>query len=297
MDSSFARRAAPLALIALFFVAAPAFAERRDVPTAGKEQEAREHYKQGMLHFDLGEVDLAIQEFRQAYAISAAPGLLFNIAQAYRVKKDYEQALHFYRTYLRLQPKAPNRVDVEARVAEMEKMVKDQEQLAKERPIGVIPPGARVANESPPAPGARVVNPTIEGTPQGDGTPEPAVVAPLKPAVVVAAPPRPRFLATTRGKVTIALAAVGAVSLITAAALGGVALSTRNDYRSGCDRGACDDGKYDRARGLAIGTDVLIGVGAASAIGALVLGLTTRASLQRGVYAGASGGGLVWGSF
>ena len=52
-------------------------------------------------------------EFKLAYARSQAPGLLFNLAQASRLNKDYEQALHFYRTYLRVRPDAPNRDDVE----------------------------------------------------------------------------------------------------------------------------------------------------------------------------------------
>src|SRR6478735_7554353 len=81
-----------------------AHAQRRgSTEQSAKDKTAREHYNQGILHYDLGEIDQAIAEFKQAYAISAAPGLLFNIAQAFRYKKDYEQALHFYRTYLRLQ--------------------------------------------------------------------------------------------------------------------------------------------------------------------------------------------------
>jgi tetratricopeptide (TPR) repeat protein len=246
-------------------------ADRRvDPEAAAKEKEAREHYIQGMRHFDLGEVDEAVKEYRAAYQNSAAPGLLFNIAQAYRTKKDYENALQFYKNYLRLQPRAPNRADVEARVVEMEKMVAEQAQMEKERPHGVIPP-----------------------TRDGEETPEahPAVAVPT-PSVAVA-PPAPRFLSTTGGRATVALAALTGVSALTAAVLGGVALSARNDYRSGCGRGLCDDALYDRAHQLAIGSDVLWGITAASAVAALTVGLLTRSSLaKKGVYArGASLGG------
>src|SRR5262245_53746378 len=120
-----------------------AHAQRRgpSAEQAAKDKAAREHYNQGILHYDLGEIDQAIAEFKQAYAISAAPGLLFNIAQAYRYKKDYEQALHFYRTFLRLQPKASNRDEVEERVTELEKLVEESQKAQNGRPHGIIPPG------------------------------------------------------------------------------------------------------------------------------------------------------------
>jgi tetratricopeptide (TPR) repeat protein len=270
VDRSIGFRAARVLLVCSLSLAAPAIshADRRvDPEAAAKDREAREHYTQGMRHFDLGEVDDAIKEFRAAYQISAAPGLLFNIAQAYRTKKDYENALQFYKNYLRLQPRAPNRVDVEARVAEMEKLVEQQAQMEKERPHGVIPPNQEAVEtpEAPPAP------------------------APAPATPVVAARPAPRFLSTTGGRASVALAALTGLTAITAAALGGVALSARNDYHSGCDRGVCDDAVYDRAHRLAIGSDVLWGLTAASAVAALTVGLLTRSSLHKGVYARAAG--------
>ena len=90
---------------------------------ASAEDEARELYKKGMTHYELGEFDPAIDEFKRAYALTSAPGLLFNLAQVYRMKKDPEQAVYFYRTYLRLVPNAPNRADVEALLAENQALV------------------------------------------------------------------------------------------------------------------------------------------------------------------------------
>src|SRR5690242_7489154 len=85
-----------------------------------KRAEAKTLYEQGLSHYNLGEFDQAIAAFRKSYELTQAPGLLFNIAQAFRLKKDYEQASYFYTTYLRLQPDAANRTDVEARLAEMQ---------------------------------------------------------------------------------------------------------------------------------------------------------------------------------
>src|SRR3954467_9380238 len=69
---------------------------------------ARDHYERGLGKYNLAEFDAAIAEFKQSYELSKAPRLLFNIAQAYRLKKDYESALYFYSTYLRAEPSPPN---------------------------------------------------------------------------------------------------------------------------------------------------------------------------------------------
>src|SRR4029079_11921655 len=79
-------------------------------------------------------------EFRAAYAISSAPGLLFNIAQSFRLKKDYEQATYFYQTYLRLKPDAPTRQDVEDRLKEMEAAIEEQKKMQTKPPIGTVNP-------------------------------------------------------------------------------------------------------------------------------------------------------------
>jgi tetratricopeptide (TPR) repeat protein len=117
-----------LAVVAVALVACAATAH-----TAGAAEalpEAREHYDRGMAHYELGEFAAAVDEFKLAYALSQAPGLLFNLAQASRLNKDYEQALHFYRTYLRVRPDAPNRDDVEKRILELEPVVQLQQKAA-----------------------------------------------------------------------------------------------------------------------------------------------------------------------
>ena len=103
---------------------APAFASRTALaaePTAAPTTPppaaadlAREHYERGLAKYNLAEFDAAIVEFKQSYELSKAPRLLFNIAQAYRLKKDYASALYFYNTYLRADPNPPNLDDVEA---------------------------------------------------------------------------------------------------------------------------------------------------------------------------------------
>jgi tetratricopeptide (TPR) repeat protein len=132
--------------LALMLVATTtnALAQPAPPPPAGdadaKKAEAKALYEKGLSHYNLGEFDLAIEAFRKAYAISQAPGLLFNIAQSFRLKKDYEQATYFYTTYLRLKPDAPNRADVEARLKEMEEAIEEQKKQATKPPIGTVNP-------------------------------------------------------------------------------------------------------------------------------------------------------------
>src|SRR5690349_20982987 len=64
-------------------------------------REARAHFEIGLRHYNLGEFDRAIVEFKLAYRRSEAPGLLFNIAQAHRARGDARSALHFYAAFLR----------------------------------------------------------------------------------------------------------------------------------------------------------------------------------------------------
>ncbi|MFH0899036.1 MAG: SBBP repeat-containing protein, partial [Pseudomonadota bacterium] len=88
-----------------------------------QEQLAREHYQAGIIKYDLGQFDAAISEFQKAFELSNAPRLLFNIAQAYRLKNDYARARFFYKSYLRRQPDAANRQDVEARLQEIDEIL------------------------------------------------------------------------------------------------------------------------------------------------------------------------------
>jgi tetratricopeptide (TPR) repeat protein len=118
-------RPAPRLLLAALLaagVAAPRAvrADSAPLPRADASQVAREHYDRGTVRYTLGDFDGAITEFKLAYEASRAPALLYNLAQAHRLKKDPERAVYFYRTYLRELPDAPNRVDAEARIAELE---------------------------------------------------------------------------------------------------------------------------------------------------------------------------------
>ena len=141
-----------LVLAALLSASITAAAQPSPPPTADQDQkraQAKALYEQGLSYYNLGEFDQAIAAFRKSYELTQAPGLLFNIAQAFRLKKDYEQATYFYQTYLRLQPDAANRADVEARLAEMQQALEEQEKLERKPPIGTIAPDGNTTTTTP----------------------------------------------------------------------------------------------------------------------------------------------------
>ena len=55
---------------------------------------------------------------------------LYNLGQSYRLANDPEQALYFYRAYLRTSDDPPNRKEVEGRIAVLEKLMVDKQSLA-----------------------------------------------------------------------------------------------------------------------------------------------------------------------
>lgn len=74
----------------------------------------------GNKHFQLAEYDAAITDFKEAFRIADAPGYLYNIAQAYRLKGDCRNASTFYKNFLRRMPDAANAVKVRERITEMD---------------------------------------------------------------------------------------------------------------------------------------------------------------------------------
>ena len=98
----------------------------------------------GNKHFQLAEYDAAIADFKEAFRISDAPGYLYNIAQAYRLKNDCRSAATFYKNYLRRMPDAANAAKVRERVTEMEACA------AKQPPDPVPTVTPPVTTEPPP---------------------------------------------------------------------------------------------------------------------------------------------------
>jgi tetratricopeptide (TPR) repeat protein len=85
-------------------------------PLTANHEAARQLFEEGQASYALGEYDQAIARFRQAYELTHAPGLLFNIAQAHRLQGSCRRALDVYGHFVRLDPTSPYRSEADAQI-------------------------------------------------------------------------------------------------------------------------------------------------------------------------------------
>lgn len=106
---------------------------------AGPAEEAREQTRRGTAAYNLGSYEEAARFYEEAYRLVSAPELLFNVGQAWRQAGRPDKALVAYKAYLRTaQPHAPNREQVERRVAELEKLVAETRRTQSAPPPGTL---------------------------------------------------------------------------------------------------------------------------------------------------------------
>ncbi len=89
-------------------------------PTPDDKAAARVHYEKGTRLYNLGDFIAAADEYKEAYKIVAEPVILYNIAQFYRMAKNYDQALFFYRSYERNLTNPAAKREVETRIHKVE---------------------------------------------------------------------------------------------------------------------------------------------------------------------------------
>lgn len=127
-------------LIALVLIPAVVHAEDKAA--------ARAAYAEGRRHYDLNEFTQALESFKRAYVAFEDPVFLFNIAQCHRQLGNRDDAIKFYRSYLRNQPDAPNRDEVNATIARLEGEIAEQkrrDRQAAEAAKAAAPPPATAA--------------------------------------------------------------------------------------------------------------------------------------------------------
>src|SRR5262245_54294820 len=110
--------------------------------------QAKALYEQGSRHYDLREYREAVDAFRRAYDLMPDPLFLFNIAQAYRQLDDCENARMFYKAYLRNEPTADNRPQIERFVAAMDECSQKREAERKAAQQAAEPPPPVVMTRS-----------------------------------------------------------------------------------------------------------------------------------------------------
>jgi tetratricopeptide (TPR) repeat protein len=129
------------ALVAVV-VAATTAAAAEPIP-----EKARALASRGRAAHDRRDYAAAIAAFTEAYAIAPAPALLFNLAQAYRLKGSCDDAALMYRRYLGANPSYDGRVLAEAHLATVERCIQNRTLR-----VTVEPQLTALAIPSPPPP-------------------------------------------------------------------------------------------------------------------------------------------------
>lgn len=82
---------------------------------------AKRFFDRGETLFAQKKFDDALEQYEKAFEASPIPALLFNIGQCHRNLGDYESAIFSFRKYLKLEPEASNREEVQALIDDLEK--------------------------------------------------------------------------------------------------------------------------------------------------------------------------------
>lgn len=248
-------------------------AGRAHAQTDSQKQSAKEHFEKASRLYDVGRYQDAIEEYQKAYLNVEDPVFLFNIAQCYRLSDRPVEAVRFYRNYLRRAPAAPNRADVERRIAEMDKLVQEREKAGAtttEPPAaGTTPPVAGTVT-APPA--GTAPPPAATGTPAVTPPPPPPSAGPDLSAQ--AAPPRK---SSGRRPLAYGLMIGGGAGIVVGAVAGAIAASKAHDVETKMVFNPSDEKAGKTFNALAIGFGV---AGAAAAIVGGVLLLTDHPSYE-----------------
>jgi len=166
------RRAFALLVVSAVLAVAPAASAASSHDLA----EGRRHLHRANALAADAKCDAAVREYTFAYQKLHDPVVLFNRAECYRRLGQNDAAVSDYRAFLEAVPRAPNRADVEARLAALE---------------GVPPPSLTPAPARPPAPAAvspapaQALAPAVS-PPVTPALPPPDVSAPATPMVSAA---------------------------------------------------------------------------------------------------------------
>jgi tetratricopeptide (TPR) repeat protein len=113
-----------------------------EVEVSRDEQIARERFRLGRIHYDNGEFVEAADNFEEAYRLSKREVLWYNIYLAHRDSGNNAKAAEALRMYLSRVEAVENRAQLEARLVNLEKLVKSEvedkarrDELARQRAV------------------------------------------------------------------------------------------------------------------------------------------------------------------
>jgi tetratricopeptide (TPR) repeat protein len=180
-----------LALVLLMAASVPAYG-------GPNEGAARAEYEQANAAYYQGRFDEAAARYQAVYGLVRDPNMLFNIAQSYSLAGRDEQALSFFRGFLREAPAdSPNRPQAERFIEELNRKIEAKQAAAANpvRPIEGNPAVPGFGAVPVPVPGAAPApSPAYAPAPAPGVAPAPAPAAPVgQPAYVPAPTAQPVF--------------------------------------------------------------------------------------------------------
>jgi tetratricopeptide (TPR) repeat protein len=245
-------------------------------PSEAQKREAKELNEKATRLYEVGKYGEAIEEYQKVYLLVDDPVLLYNIAQSYRLWNKPEDSIRFYRNYLRRAPSAPNRADVEKKIADQEKIIEERKRAPVTAPPVTTPP-VDTTTTAPPPP-----LPPVTTTPATTTSPPP--IDPTTPPMVVQTdgPTRGRGRRIAAYVLLITGGALVATSVVAGAVASGKAKDlermSKDPTRPTFDPTIEKAGKA--ANGVAIGAGV---AGAAAGIVGGILLLTSSSSSEPSV--------------
>ncbi|MBX3275439.1 MAG: hypothetical protein KF729_34585 [Sandaracinaceae bacterium] len=203
---------------------------------------AREHFQIATRYYDEGRFIEAAQQFEEAFELSGRPELQYNAYIAYREAHQARRAAAMLEGYLRGVPDAPDRVNLEARLEELRRVIAQDEA----RTAQLSDAEERALAQAQRAEQEAAARRAAESAPEA------------WPWVILG---------------------VGGAALIAGAITGGLALGAASTLRSECDAmGQCLpqvnlQARRDEARAMALVGDFLLFGGGLVAATGLILGL------------------------
>src|SRR5690349_7243874 len=115
-------------------------------PAAGGDDaamaQAKTHFETGRNAYNAGDYVTAIREFKAAEALRPSPILDYNIGLANEKLGKKRVALKYYNRYLEQMPNAPNRAEVDGRIAQLQQDLAAQPPPPPPQPNQPPPPTA-----------------------------------------------------------------------------------------------------------------------------------------------------------
>lgn len=225
---------------------------------ADENSEAKEHYQKGTKAFDLGAYDEAVNEYSTAYRLHDDPALLYNIGQAHRLAGHMSEAIRFYKRYLLRSPNAPNRAEVEQKIAELQKLLDQQKKASN------LPPD----QPRPPASAGQPVE-----TPPAAVTPPPPTATPAPQGPIAEAPtPIETHNGRTKKIAGIVTGGVGVAAIVVGATFGGLAQKNSDALtKLAQNMQPFDSSKQSAGKTDQILEGVFLGIGGAAVVTGVVL--------------------------